>query len=170
MTDEAYNGANLTLLTGASGAQGAYAVLDGKVAVVGDVDSVKAAVDTQGKGPFATQPNPKAALDATDSSHLGFMYLDMAALLDWSSQRRAGGRFVGRARARLLVRARSAAMLPDWEGVALRVEDDAIVVEAAVDRPDSAVGPSRQSRVEPDRPRACRGAGGRASATTSAPR
>ena len=46
MTDEAYNGANLTLLSGDNGAKGAYAVLDGKVAVLGDVASVKAAVST----------------------------------------------------------------------------------------------------------------------------
>jgi hypothetical protein len=141
MTDEAYNGANLTLLSGDNGAKGAYAVLDGKVAVFGDVASVKAAVDTQGKGPFAGQPSPKAALDATDSSHLGFMYIDMAALLDWSSKASQAG---GSSFAPELGLSSSTlrGMLPSWEGVALRVEGDAVVIEGALDRPASAVGPT----------------------------
>jgi hypothetical protein len=140
MTDQAYNGVNLTLLDGGSGAQGAYAVLGGKVAVFGDVASVKAAVDTQGRGPFASQPNPKAALDATDSSHLGFMYIDMAALFDWSSKVSQVG---GSSAPGLGVESGALrAMLPDWEGLALRVEGDAVVLEAAADRPDTTVGPS----------------------------
>ena len=116
-------------------------MLDGKVAVLGDVDSVKAAVDTKGKSPFATQANPKAALDATDSQpprvhvprHGGTARLvepaaqaggsSVAPGLDFSSEALRG-------------------VLPDWEGVALRVEDDAVVFEAAADRPDSAIGPA----------------------------
>ena len=86
MSDEAYNGANLTLLTSKNGQQGAFAVLGGKVAVVGDVESVKAAVDTKGSGPFAGQAGPKAALAATDADHVGFVYIALAPLLDWSSQ------------------------------------------------------------------------------------
>ncbi|MGZ8513424.1 MAG: DUF3352 domain-containing protein [Candidatus Limnocylindrales bacterium] len=141
MTDQAYDGANLTMLTGDNGVNGAYAVLDGKVAVLGDVDSVKAAVDTKGNSPFASQPNPKAALDATDSSHLGFMYLDMAALFDWSSRAaQAGGSSVapGLDFSSGVLRD----VLPHWAGVALRVEGDAVVFEASADRPDSAVGPT----------------------------
>ena len=141
MTDVAYDGANLTMLTGENGVQGAYAVLDGKVAVLGDVDSVKAAVDTKGKSPFATQPNPQAALEATDSSHLGFMYLDVAALFDWSSRvAQAGGSSVAPGLDLSSGVLREA--LPHWEGVALRVEGDGVVFEASADRPDSAVGPT----------------------------
>jgi hypothetical protein len=147
MTDEAYNGANLTKLTGENGAQAAYAVLDGKVAVVGDVTSVKAAVDTQGKGSFAGQASPKAALDATDSSHVGFMYLDMKALFDWSSKAsQAGGSTVAPG----LDFSSSAlrGLLPDWAGVALRIEGDAVVIEAATDRPEAAFGPT-DNRTSP---------------------
>lgn len=140
MSDETYDGANLTLLSGEGGRQGAFAVLDGKVAVLGDVESVKAAVDTQGKGPFAAQANPRAALDATDSSHVGFMYMDVAALFDWASKAsQAAGSSVtpGVDLSSSAIRG----MLPNWEGVALRVEGDAIVLESAVDRPAAAVGP-----------------------------
>jgi hypothetical protein len=139
LSDEAYNGVNLTLLAGAGSGKGAYAVLDGKVALVGDVDSVKAAVDTQGKGPFAAQASPKAALDATDSSHLGFVYVDTAALFDWASRVAPAGSSVGG------VDFSSSAfreMLPDWEGFVLRVEGDAVVLEGATDRPATSVGPT----------------------------
>jgi hypothetical protein len=141
MTDEPYGGANLAVLSDADGHTGAYAVLDGKVAVVGDVASVKAAVDTQGKGPFAAEPNPRAALDATDSSHLGFVYVDTAALFDWSTKAvQAAG--PSAAPDLDLTSGALRAMLPDWEGFALRVEGDAVVLEAAADRPDTTVGPN----------------------------
>ena len=44
------------------GPTAAYALIDGKVAVVGDLTSVKAAIDTNGDGGFANEPGPKAAL------------------------------------------------------------------------------------------------------------
>ena len=141
MTDSSYDGAELTLLADGGDAQGAFAVLGGKVAVVGDVTSVKAAVDTKGQSPFATQPNPKAALDATDSSHLGFMYFDTAALFDWvgkASQAAAPSMAPGLDLSSSML----SGLLPAWEGVALRVEGDAVVFEAAVDRPETALGPT----------------------------
>jgi hypothetical protein len=141
MSDETYDGASLTMLTGENGPQAAYAVLDGKVAVLGDVTSVKAAVDTHGKSPFAGQPMPKAALDATDSSHLGFVYVDTAALFDWAS-RVPGASGSSVAPGLDFASSELRALLPDWEGLALRVENDAIVLEAATDRPQTTVGPT----------------------------
>jgi hypothetical protein len=143
MSDETYGGTTLTALSGASDAQGAqagFAVVDGKIAVVGDVASVKAAIDTHGTSPFATQPSPKAALEATDSSHLGFVYLDMAALLDWSAKAaQAGGSAIpGLDLSSSALRD----LAPDWEAFVLRVEGDAVVLQTAVDRPASAVGPT----------------------------
>jgi Protein of unknown function (DUF3352) len=140
MTDEAYNGVNLTLLSSEGGQQGAYAVLGGKVAIVGDVDSVKAAVDTKGSGPFAAQADAKAALDATDADHVGFVYVALAPLLDWSSQlsQANGSSILGLDLSTGALRN----LLPDWEAFALRIEDDALVLEAAVARPATAVGPT----------------------------
>lgn len=136
VTDEAYDGANLTLLNSQNEGQGAFAVLGGNVAVVGDVTSVKAAVDTQGRSSFASQPNPKAALDSTDSSHLGFIYLNTKALLDWSSKLQAGGS----------ITPTLAEMLPEWEGLVLRVEGDAVVLESVA--PQTALIPtSSQNRT-----------------------
>ncbi len=160
MTDEAYNGANLTILSGDDGARARTPSWAERSRSFGDVASVKAAVDTQGKGPFADQANPKAALDATDSSHLGFMYVDMAALFDWSSRRpRPADRRCapGLGLSSSVLRG----LLPDWEGVALRVEGDAVVLEGALDRPDSAVGPSDNRTSSLTEPRPGRRAGRR---------
>jgi hypothetical protein len=148
MSDEAYNGTDLTLLTSADGQQGAFAVIGGKVAVIGDVDSVKAAVDTNGDGPFATQVDPEAALVATDTDHIGFLYVAVAPLLDWSRQvSQAGG-----SSSSLGIDLSSEALrglIPDWAAFALRIEDDALVLTSAIARPDMAFGPtdSRTSTV-----------------------
>jgi hypothetical protein len=105
------------------------------------VASVKAAVDTQGKGPFAAQASPKAALDATDSSHLGFVYFELGPILDWSSRAsQLGGSSVKPGLD--LSSGALRGLMPDWEGVALRMEGDAVVMEAAADRPDASVGPT----------------------------
>jgi hypothetical protein len=136
-SDEAYNGANLTLLSSGSGPQEALAVLGGKVAVLGDVDSVKAAVDTKGGGPFAGQAGPKSALAATDADHVGFMYVALAPLLDWSSRLSATAGSTGGLDTQAL-----RAYLPDWEAFALRTEGDAIVLEVVGDAPEKALGPT----------------------------
>lgn len=147
MSDEAYDGANLTLLTSKVGQQGAFAVLGGKVAVIGDVGSVKAAVDTNGNSPFAAQADPKAALDATDADHVGFVYVAVAPLLDWSSQlSQANG-----STSSLGIDLSSGVLrglVPDWAAFALRIEGDALVLESAVARPDTAFGPT-ESRTSP---------------------
>jgi len=142
LADETYNGATITTASGPGGsAQGALAVLDGKVAVVGDLASVKAAIDTRGKGPFADRPTVKSALDATDSDHVGFVYVDTASLVDWAAKlSQQGGASITPGLDLSSSGLRD--LIPDWEGFALRVEGDAVVLETAVDRPSTSVGPS----------------------------
>ncbi len=144
MSDASYDGANLTLLNSQSEGQGAFAVLDGKVAVIGDVASVKAAVDTRGEGPFASQPDPKAALAATDSSHLGFAYVDVKTLMGWSQR-------LDQAVMPSLAPALDnevLGLIPDWAGLALRVEGDAVVLESVA--PQTAiVAATGQNRTSP---------------------
>jgi hypothetical protein len=143
MTDETYNGATLTSVTGQDGSavEAAFAVVDGRVALFGDVASVKAAIDTHGGGPFANQPSLKTALDATDSSHIGFVYVDVASLVDWATKLSGSA---GAAATPGLDFSSGAlrALIPDWEGFALRVESDAIVLEMAANRPASSFGPT----------------------------
>ena len=141
MSDEAYGGADLILLTSEGGHQGAFAVLGGKVAVIGDVDSVRAAADTNGSGPFASQANPAAALAATDTDHIGFVYVAVAPLLDWASRSSFADGPAGSPGIDLssgLLRR----LVPDWAALALRVEGDALILESAVALPDTRFGPT----------------------------
>jgi hypothetical protein len=137
---EAYGGTTLTLL--GDGGEGAFALIDGKVAVVGDVASVRAAVDTHGAGGFGASPEIKAALDATSGDHVGFVYLATQALIDWSNQ--VGGTAVPGMGTDLY-----AGLIPDWIGMALRFEGDGLITEliAPTATGAPAVGETRASAV-----------------------
>lgn len=144
-TTETYGGATLTVAAEGAGPSAAFALLDGKVAVVGDVVSVKAAVDTKGASGFAGEPGPKAALGSANGDHVGFMYVALRPLLDWSTElsklvpSNAGGA-AGAAGAAL-----SSSMLkaiPDWTAFWLRVASDAVVMEATAPKPETSTGPT----------------------------
>ena len=90
-----YDGATLTLFDKTDGLQPAFAIVDGKVAVAGDLVSVKAAIDTKGNGGFAKEPGPKAALDSIDGDHVGFAYVALRPLLDWSTELTQGAGRIG---------------------------------------------------------------------------
>jgi hypothetical protein len=138
---ESYGGATLSLFAGEGEQQGAYALLDGKVAVAGDVASVRAAVDTKGSSGFATQPEPSAALAATTGDHVGFAYVAVRPLLEWSSQLSATE--VGGLSTDALT-----GLVPDWMAFALRVEGDALVMETLSPKPEgSAAADARTSAV-----------------------
>ena len=141
-TTETYDGASLSVISGKGEHEGAYAFLGGKVAVVGDVESVKAAVDTKGAGGFGTDPNLTAALDATTGDHVGFAYFALRPLLEWSSQ--LGGEAVpGLAPGSAL-----AGLVPDWAAFALRVEGDGLVMESLAPQTEGNVsGEARTSAV-----------------------
>jgi hypothetical protein len=140
-TSEAYNGTTLTLFGSSGGPGAAFALIDGKVAVAGDVTSVKAAVDTKGKGGFANAGAPKAALDSSTGDHVGFMYVALRPLLDWTNA-------LGQATATSGSPATagiSASMLkyvPEWGAFSLRFENDAVVMEATSPHAEAALGPT----------------------------
>ena len=90
------------------------------MAVVGDVASVKAAVDTKGAGAFASKPELKTALDATKGDHIGFVFIAIRPLVEWSTQL-SGSALPGGALTELI---------PDWGAFSLRVEGDGLVMEA----------------------------------------
>lgn len=137
-THETYAGADLSVVEG----KGAWAILDGKVAVIGDLASVKAAVDTKGAGSFASTPDLKTALAATSGDHVGFIYLAVRPLVEWSSQ--VGGATV------LGVQpgGAMAGLVPDWAAFALRVEGDGLVMESLAPQTGAtAAGEARASKV-----------------------
>ena len=137
-TTQAYDGASLTVFEKTGGIQGAFAIVDGKVAVAGDIDSVKAAVDTKGSGAFASEAGPKAALASLSDDHVGFTYFAFRPLLDWSAE-------VSKTMGGMTSTTLSAAMqkfIPDWGAYALRFQSDALVLELTSDVPETRLGPT----------------------------
>ncbi len=144
-TTESYGGATLTISSAPDKPKAAFAVIGGKVAAIGDVASVKAAIDTNGNSGFAAEPGPKAALAASDGDHVGFVYVAVRQLLDWSTDlTKAAPSGAGGAASTVL----SGALLktvPAWTAYWLSFESDAIVMEAAAPKPDTAIGPTQNS-------------------------
>jgi len=141
-TTETYAGATLTVFSETDGARAAFALLGGKVAVLGDIVSVKAAVDTKGSGGFANEPGPKAALDSASGDHVGFVYVGLRELVDWSSDLgKAVSPKVGGA-AGAALNGSMVKVLPAWTAYWLRFESDALVMEATAPRPDVIIGPT----------------------------
>jgi len=134
-SSENYGGANLTLIDADGEPHGAYALLGGKVAVLGDVASVRAAVDTNGSSGFATKPEPLAALEGTTGDHVGFAYVALRPLLEFSSQlsESEGAPLPGDA---------IMGLVPDWMAFALRVEGDALRMEVFAPTTEGAPGPT----------------------------
>jgi hypothetical protein len=147
-TKQTYNGAQLTVYQEKDGPALAYAIIGGKVAVLGDLASVKAAVDTNGNSGFATQPGPKAALDAADKDHVGFVYVALRPLLDWSTGLSkalpgATGSAIPEPVSDTLLKT-----VPDWASYWLRFEKDALVLEAAAPKPEVSFA-STDNRTSP---------------------
>jgi hypothetical protein len=129
-TTESYGGATLTVFTETDGVKAAFALLDGKAAVLGDLTSVKAAVDTKGVSGFASEPGPKAALASSTGDHVGFAYVALRPLLDWSTKLgTSASPEVGGAAAAGLADS-FGKLLPAWTAFWLRFESDAVVMEA----------------------------------------
>jgi len=149
-TTEAYAGATLTVFSEKGGATAAFALLDGKVAVLGDIVSVKAAVDTNGASGFAREPGPKAAFDAASRDYVGFVYVALRPLLDWSTGlSKSMSSQLGGAAATTAIADSMLKLLPEWSAYWLRFESDAVVMEAAVPKTPTALGPTegRTSKV-----------------------
>jgi hypothetical protein len=143
-TSQAYNGANLTVFEPADGATFALAMIDGKVAVAGDIASVKAAVDSKGSSDFASEPGPKAALDSVNDDYVGFGYVALRPLLDWSNDlNKARGSALGGVAMEGISDTILNKVIPEWTAYWLRFEKDALVMEATAPRAETATGPSQ---------------------------
>jgi hypothetical protein len=137
-TTETYSGVELTVFTGAGDDQkAAFAILDGKVAVAGSLDAVKAAVDTKGNGGFAAEADAKAALAAPTADHVGFVYVALRPLVDWSQKLADGDVMVGTIPTEAITK-----FVPDWAAFWVRVEGDALVMESAAPKTETKLGPT----------------------------
>jgi len=145
---ETYNGVTITLFGGSDPQdtmKAAFAILDGKVAVAGDETSVKAAIDTNGNSGFADQTGPKTALDAADSDHIGFVYVELRQLMEWSSGLSGALSESAGAPATTALSQTLLDSLPQWGAYWLRVESDALVMDAISPQPANATTASSRS-------------------------
>ncbi len=140
---ETYNGVTITTVTPpaadaklAGGMQGAYAVF-GSVIGVGDVASIKAAIDTKGSAGLATNDQFKTAAASVSGDRLGFAYLDTAALA--SGAMAIGGDAVASAVPDLP--ATLTDLAPPWAAAALRASGGSFVVETRMPHLDK-LGPA----------------------------
>lgn len=136
-TKQDYDGTQLTVYAEKDGPTFAYGIVDGKVVAIGDLASVKAAVDSDGKSGFAAEPGPKAALDAADKDHIGFAYVALRPLMDWSTSlsKLSDSGVNAEPISDTLLKT-----LPAWGSYWLRVESDALVMEAAAPKPEVSIG------------------------------
>lgn len=141
-SSEAYGNTTIYTFVGPNRPPGAYAVLDGKVVVIGDLTSVRAAVDTKGNGTFGSNADVKAALDATTGDHVGFVYVAVRPLMDWAMRAGQASGAPGLSSELL------GGLLPDWGAFALRVEGDALRMESIAPKaPDVPFAAPKDSSV-----------------------
>ncbi|HEX6867168.1 MAG TPA: DUF3352 domain-containing protein [Candidatus Limnocylindrales bacterium] len=143
-TTETHDGTTVTVFPATAGVTTAYALIDGKVAVFGDLVSVKAAIDTNGDGGFAKEDGPKAALDSSSGDHVGFMYFALRPLLDWSTGMQK--ELMEGAVATELVSDAMLKLVPEWGAYWLSFESDALVAEAVAPRPETTIGSTENRR------------------------
>ncbi|HET9084456.1 MAG TPA: hypothetical protein VFN41_08640, partial [Candidatus Limnocylindrales bacterium] len=138
---QTYNGAQLTVFAAPKmeGMQAAYTIVDGKVAVVGDLDSVKAAVDTKGASPLATGDAVSAAQASVTGDSLGFMFVDLKAVADATAKVGASINAAGGSVPSLPATVTD--LIPGWAAARIRVEGDALRLDGVVQHKEGAPGP-----------------------------
>lgn len=138
---ETHGGVDVTVFRPKQGSDvaGAFALVGGKVAIAGDLTSVKAAIDTGGDGEFARDPRYTAAAAAMDDDHVGFMFMDLRTLMDGIADlaRSTGGANEMPFSDAVL------GLVPDWVSMRLRVEGDALLMDSAMPHVEAAPGPDQ---------------------------
>src|SRR5688572_4833334 len=135
---EPYEGVELLTFTNPEKAssRAAFAIVDGKVAIVGDVASVKAAIDTAGSSPLSTSDEFVAAKSAMPGDDVGFVFVDLRAIMDAALEMTESLASAPPMSDTLT------ALLPEWASFRLRVEGDALVMDSAMPHVEAAPGPS----------------------------
>jgi uncharacterized protein DUF3352 len=138
-TTETYNGAELSVFTDAKVAdeQAAFTIVDDKVALAGDIASVKAAVDTQGQSALAKSDAVTTAQAALTGDDIGFLFVDVKALYDAATE------MAGSAASVPPLPDTISAVLPDWTAMRLRVEGDALRLDAVSQHKAAMPGPDQ---------------------------
>ncbi len=137
-TPETYQGTELTVFAEPENdkAQAAFAIVAGKAAIVGDIASVKAAIDTNGGSPLARSDTFAAAKAALKGDDVGFMFVDLRTILD------AAMALTESTPSAPPINDAMLALVPDWAAFRLRVEGDALVMDSVMPHIDAAPGPA----------------------------
>lgn len=130
---ETYGGAELVLVGPDPG--GAMAVVDGKVMLLGDVASVKAAIDRGGSDGLDTNEQFRTARAATSGDSLASFYVDTAAWVDWLE---SAGPALGEGMPGFGFLGTGAGDVPAWTAGRVRSEGDALVVDLVAPHVDGA--------------------------------
>jgi hypothetical protein len=139
------------LIVGGQPATWAMAIVGGRAMLVGDVDSVKAAIDTQGTSGLATSTRFGSAQAQLHGDSLGTFYVDEAALAEFAAKAGSGATSPGASSPASSSPSGSSLLqllsgrIPDWAVGQLRAESDAVVVETVM--PHVSTGPQRQNRL-----------------------
>ena len=138
-TQETYQGTQLTVFTDleVTAAQAALALVDGKVAIAGDIASVKAAIDTKGGSPLAKSDTFVAAKAAMSGDDLGFAFVDLKSILA------AALRMTEATASAPPLSDALVGLTPDWAAFRLRADGDALVMDSAMPHVDAAPGPDQ---------------------------
>jgi hypothetical protein len=144
-TSESYQGVPLTIFTDpdAPQLQGAFGIVGGKVAILGDATSVKAAVDTKGSSGLVKASSFAAADAALKGDDVGFFYFDMKSWM------RASQRLSATFSSAPPVSDALLAMIPDWTAMRVRLESDAIVLDSAQSHVEVVPGLSNRANGVP---------------------
>lgn len=141
MATVAYNGTDIQQIQQASDSsmaqlQAGYAII-GKVAVFGDLTSIKAAIDTKGTTGLGSVPGFQKAVAALPGDHVGFAWEDLRAVFASSADSVKSLDKEGTATAALSV---LEGLLPEWSASSIRAADGNLVMESA--QPTGALGPT----------------------------
>ena len=144
-TTETYDGVQLTVVHEDDEPPVALAIAGDEVVLVGDLGSVRTAIDSDGNSAFASEPGPSAALDAADQDHVGFVYVALRPLMEWSLdvQKQTMDEVGGLAEAAVSTTLLKA--VPDWAAYWMRFERDAMVFDAVAPKPELSIGPTANS-------------------------
>jgi hypothetical protein len=126
-TTDSYNGVDL-VLAGEGTMKVAFGI-DGKVMLVGDEASVKAAIDTRGAGSFAADARFRMAIASVSGDSIGWFYLDSGRYFDWlaGQARMAPGLGLG-----FNLGEAYRSRIPDWVVFRLQARGDGLAFETVM--------------------------------------
>jgi uncharacterized protein DUF3352 len=145
-TTETYKGIDLVLV--GEGAKKAAFGIHASVLLAGDEASVKAAIDSNGAGSFASNERFRKSQAAVSGDALGYLFLDGNAYGDWLSTMAQASPGVG-----LALDEATRRFIPQWFVLRLQARGDAIAMEAvAPSLPTKVHRENRVSKIAPHVP------------------